>query len=236
MKAQIIRKNDNLMIEANGEPLSPAAYMSYLENNADYEGFKKVGYSLFCACVYMGDCTINEISGVRPFNDHVWKARGVYDFTPVHDSLKNIVGEGKEKAYVMLRVNLNAPLWWRVENPDECTVLSDGKAYMQSIFSKKWLEDAKVFLEKLCAYVHSCEFSENVVAVQVAGMQTEEWLALRTESGYLFEDKGGAPQFTSGKTGTPTPGKKYSMGDLMKMKNQDPTLDIKQFINNGGNE
>ena len=183
MKAQIIRKNDNLMIEANGEPLSPAAYMSYLENNADYGGFKKVGYSLFCACVYMGDCTINEISGVRPFNDHVWKARGVYDFTPVYDSLKKIVGEGKEKAYVMLRVNLNAPLWWRVENPDECTVLSDGKAYMQSIFSKKWLEDAKVFLEKLCAYVHSCEFSENVVAVQVAGMQTEEWLALRTESG-----------------------------------------------------
>ena len=183
MKAQIINKNDNLILRVKEEEILPAAYMSYLEENADYEGFKRAGYTLFCACVYMGDCTINEISRVRPFNDHVWKAREEYDFTPVHNSLKKIIGDGGERVYVMLRVNLNAPLWWREENPDECTVLSDGKAYMQSIFSKKWLADAKLFLEKLCAYIQASEFCENIIAVQVAGMQTEEWLALRTATG-----------------------------------------------------
>lgn len=183
MKAQIINRNDNLILQVNGEKILPAAYMSYLESNADYEGFKKAGYSLFCACVYMGDCTINELSGVRPFNDHVWKAREEYDFTPVRNSLKKIVGDGTEQAYVMLRVNLNAPIWWREENPSERTVLSDGKAYMQSIFSKKWLADAKLFLNKLCDYIQTSEFCENVIAVQVAGMQTEEWLALRTATG-----------------------------------------------------
>ncbi len=183
MKVKIIDRENNLIIRANGEEILPAAYMSYLEGGADYEGFKKAGYNLFCACVYMGDCTINEVSGVCPFNDHVWKTREHYDFTPVRESVKKIVGDGKEKVYVMLRVNLNAPKWWREENPDELTRLSDGKTYMQSIFSRKWLEDAKAFLEKLYAYIKTCEFSENIIAVQVAGMQTEEWLALRTATG-----------------------------------------------------
>lgn len=59
--------------------------------------------------------------------------------------------------------------------------------------------------------------------------------ALRTESGYLFEDNGGKPHFTDQKGGAPTPGKKYTMGEIMKMKNENPALDIKQFMNNGGN-
>ena len=183
MKAKIIQRKNNLILWANGEEILPAAYMSYLEQNADYEGFKRAGYRLFCACVYMGDCSINEVSNVRPFNDHVWKARGCYDFAPVYNSVKSIVGKGEQKAYVMLRVNLNAPKWWREENPEELTKLSDGKRYMQSIFSNKWLADAKLFLDKLCAYVRGCEFAENIIAIQVAGMQTEEWLALRTATG-----------------------------------------------------
>lgn len=56
--------------------------------------------------------------------------------------------------------------------------------------------------------------------------------SLRTESGYLFEDNGGKAKFTtpSGNGGNPTPGKKYSIGELMKMKNQNPDLDITQYI------
>ena len=85
----------------------------------------------------------------------------------------------------MLRVNLNAPKWWREENPDELLVLSDGvkRPYMQSIFSKKWREDVEKFLAYLCAYVKGFAFSENVIAIQVAGMQTEEWLAFRSATG-----------------------------------------------------
>lgn len=56
--------------------------------------------------------------------------------------------------------------------------------------------------------------------------------SLRTESGYLFEDNGGSPKFTDpkGNGGNPEPGKKYSIGELMKMKNQNPGLDITQYI------
>lgn len=173
MKAKIVTKQNNLLLEINGETVAPAAYMSYLEDNADYAGFQKAGYELFCACVYMGDCPINEFSGIRPFNDHIWKAREVFDFAPLYNSVKKIVGDGTHKAYIMLRVNLNTPTWWRKENPDELTENSDGKRYMQSVFSEKWKIDAKTFLTKLCQYVCSFEFSENIIAIQVAGMQTE---------------------------------------------------------------
>lgn len=185
MKASIVKEGAGFTICVNGDKIAPAAYMTYLEKNADYAGFKKAGYKLYCACVYMGDETINETHGLRCLGEHVWKSREEYDFTPVYNSVKKIVADGKEKAYVMLRVNLNVPKWWREENPDELVVLSDGikKPYMQSVFSKKWREDAKKFLTVLCKYVQKFPFSENVIAIQVAGMQTEEWLALRLATG-----------------------------------------------------
>jgi len=184
MKAHLANEKGRLLIKTEKEAIVPTAYMTYLEDNADYEGFAEAGYNLFCACVYMGDGTINEIHGLRPLGKHVWKARRHYDFTPVYDSVEKIVKANKD-ARIMLRVNLNAPMWWRKENPEELTVLSDGerKPYMQSIFSKKWREDVEKFLGYLCAYIRGFPFSENVIAIQVAGMQTEEWLALRTATG-----------------------------------------------------
>ena len=185
MQAKIVKEQGNLMLDVNGERIVPAAYMSYLEDNADYAGFQKAGYELFCACVYMGDCPINEFSGIRPFNDHIWKAREQYDFAPLYESVRKIVGDGTRRTYIMLRVNLNAPQWWRKENPEELTENSDGGVYMQSIFSEKWKTDAKTFLTKLCQYVRSFEFAEHVIAIQPAAMQTEEWLAMCTGTGAL---------------------------------------------------
>ena len=41
-------------------------------------------------------------------------------------------------------------------------------------------------------------------------------------------------KFTQPNGGNPNPDKKYSMSDLMRMKNENPGLDIKQFLNQGG--
>ena len=185
MQVKILKKQNALTMEINGETIVPAAYMSYLEDNADYDGFKRAGYELFCVCAYMGDCPINEMSGIRPFGDHLWKARDQFDFTPLYNSVKKIVGDGTQRTYVMLRINLNTPTWWRKENPEELTENSDGKTYMQSVFSEKWKTDAKLFLTELCRYVRSFEFRENVIAIQIAAMQTEEWLAMCTGTGAL---------------------------------------------------
>ena len=59
--------------------------------------------------------------------------------------------------------------------------------------------------------------------------------ALRTESGYLFDDNGGAARFTGGQGGSSggNHDTKYSIGELMKMKNANPTLDITKFMKKG---
>lgn len=44
----------------------------------------------------------------------------------------------------------------------------------------------------------------------------------------------GKTKFTQPHKGNSDPGKKYSMGELMRMKNENPGLDIKQFMNQGG--
>lgn len=46
--------------------------------------------------------------------------------------------------------------------------------------------------------------------------------------------EGNKTRFTDPKSGNPDPGKKYTMSDLMRMKNENPGLDIKQFLNQGG--
>lgn len=46
--------------------------------------------------------------------------------------------------------------------------------------------------------------------------------------------EGNKAKFTQPHKGKPDPGKKYSMSDLMRMKNENPGLDIKQYLNQGG--
>lgn len=46
--------------------------------------------------------------------------------------------------------------------------------------------------------------------------------------------EGNKAKFTQPNKGNPDPGKKYSMSELMRMKNENPGLDIKQFLNQGG--
>lgn len=46
--------------------------------------------------------------------------------------------------------------------------------------------------------------------------------------------EGNKTKFAKPKSGNPDPGRKYSMSELMRMKNENPGLDIKQFLNQGG--
>ena len=183
MKANVVKKNGKLQIGVGDSLLAPAAYMTYLDENGDFESFRRAGYKLFCVCVNMGDCSINPNSDILPFAEHVWKARGKYDFTPVHRALKKAVGDGNSPVYVLLRLNVSAPRWWQEENPDECIVYGDGLQGMQSVFSQRWKGDAKLFIDQLCTYLKEGAFSSNVIGLQIAAMHTEEWIAPRTPTG-----------------------------------------------------
>ena len=176
---KIVEKNNRLFIEIDGKEIEPIAYVSYLPRYADYADFAKLGYNLFSVCSYMGDLPINLVSGIRPLEEGLWKARDVYDFSPLERTLK-IALEGNENAYILLRMNVNVPHWWVQENPDESTLLEDGTILNQSVFSKKWFEDVGKFFVKLKEFLDGSKYKDNVIAIQVGAMNTEEWLAPST--------------------------------------------------------
>ncbi|MBQ3506628.1 MAG: beta-galactosidase [Clostridia bacterium] len=173
---RVVLKNGNLCLEVDGKTVAPVAYMSYLPARANYDEFHKIGYELFSACIYMGDMPINEISGVRPFGEHIWKSRDVFDFSPLDKTVKQALGESLS-GYLLLRINVNVPRWWREENPDELVKFGNGKTFMQSSFSEKWIQDVQIFFDKLKAHIQSAAYANNVIAWQIAAMNTEEWIS-----------------------------------------------------------
>ena len=172
---KIAREHGRLFIDVDGKQVLPVAYMSYLPTLANFDKFRDIGYKFFSVCLYMGDMPINGWSGIRQLDDSVWKSRNEYDFSVVDKNLSLAIDN--TDAYVLLRINVNAPSWWLKENPDECTVMEDGKMPYQSVFSQKWIADAKTFLEKLKEHIDKSQYADRVIGWQIAAMNTEEWLA-----------------------------------------------------------
>ena len=109
---KVLLKNNNLILNVDGKDIAPIAYMSYLPFRANYETFRKIGYELFSASVCMGDKPINELSGIRPFEKPIWKARKEFDFSVVDKVVGQVLGD-ELKGYLLLRINVNMPSWWR---------------------------------------------------------------------------------------------------------------------------
>jgi hypothetical protein len=162
-------------MEVDGSIVAPFAYTSYVPKNADYRGFEERGYELFSGCIYASDYSVNEYEGnPNSFEGGIWLERDRFDFSSLERVLSATLGDNP-KGYLMLRINLNMPAWWRRENPDQMMTVGDGTTFMQSSFSQKWLDDAKFFLLKIKEYIDSTKYKAHVIAFQPAAMSTEEW-------------------------------------------------------------
>lgn len=158
----------------NGEQTVPFAYMSYLGEGRYFSEMGNAGIGLFCLLAYMGDLGINSSSGIKPFRPSFWKGRGEYDFAVIQKEFETLVNV-KPDAKVIVRVHLDAPIWWGDENPDEMCLLPDGQKLRVSFSSKKWRHDAGVALNALLDWISTSRFNENLVGIHVAGGFTEEW-------------------------------------------------------------
>ena len=152
MQSQVVKKNGKLLLNINGEIFVPNAYMSYVKEQADYVGFKKNGNRLFFGCIQMGDTFF-------AYEEGIWKAENVYDFSSVKNVLDTIIGTSKKgEIYVLLRINLNVPKWWLEKYPDEVMETSTGKKWLQSPCSKQWKKDCAEFLKRLQSFILTTVF------------------------------------------------------------------------------
>ncbi len=176
-KIKIINGVPNFCVD--GEIITPAAYMTYLTQNATYGAFYNAGVRLFCLEVQASSYPANEEAGLSAgFAPGMWKDENTFDFSSLDSDVSRIFEQtGDRSVKIMLRINLNMPKWWRERNPEELTLFTDGKQLMQSIFSKKWRIDVCKFLDALKRHIETAGYNGNVIAWQPAAMHTEEWIA-----------------------------------------------------------
>ncbi len=176
------------MLEVDGRTVLPAAYMSYSPADADYDGFRCIGYRLFSYCVYVGDQPTNEENGFfRAWEPGCWRGEEEFDFSPLDAGMARVLGPDPVVAaecFVILRINLNMPAWWRQKYPCELMHYAGGRTLMQSVASQRWRQDACVFLRRLHEHIAASPYRDNIIGWQAAAMQTEEWIH---PSRYRFE-------------------------------------------------
>lgn len=167
---------DNVKVfDVDGKTVYPSAYMTYVPLQEDYDDMKKHGVNVFMFGVYTSDEGINMESGLRPLCNNFFKGYGEYDFSFVEKVMNMIAPTGEEEVYVIPRVCLETPKWWRKLNPDEVGCDYTGQPLRYCFNSKKWREDMSQALFALIDYFENSKWKNNVIGYHIAAGGTEEW-------------------------------------------------------------
>ncbi len=166
----------------NGRPHSGMCYSSYDCSPANLERrarqFAEAGCDIFNFVV--------EIAGYG-YSHPMWAERDRWDFADLDEWAHTILAAAP-KAMLLPRIYIDAPVWWREENPDEMMLLDNGSASFgeklfalsregdyPSLASQKWRADMKHALETVIEHVEQSEYGERVIGYQLSGQKTEEW-------------------------------------------------------------
>ncbi|MBC8543141.1 beta-galactosidase [Bianquea renquensis] len=175
MDCKVCRKDGNLQLLIDGEPQALSAYMTYNPRSEEYAAFAKAGVQIFSMGVYVGDRGINSFSGIHPFREGYCKGPGVYDFTQVDEDMERICRE-RQDARIIIRIDLDSPIWWDLCHPEELFRNYSGKSMRQSFVSVAWRDAMGTALCALIRHVEASHLGDNVIGYQVAAGKTEEWL------------------------------------------------------------
>lgn len=166
----------------NGQPHSGMCYSSYDCSEANLgrrvRQFAEAGCDLFNFVV--------EISGYG-YSRPMWAARDRWDFSELDDRVHRIL-EPVPQAMFLPRLYIDAPAWWRAENPAEMMLLDNGSpSFGEKLFalpregdypslaSRKWREDMKYALETVLDHIAHSDYRDRVIGYQLSGQKTEEW-------------------------------------------------------------
>ena len=137
--------------------LPALAYITYFEENNDYELFSQNGFEIFSVNVSLANQPINTKSGFSPSACGVFDTKGLSDFKDVDNSIKMIV-DVCPSAYIFPRIYVTMPQWWIDENPSETVPVPHDKR-REALYSHKFREDAAKMLTELIEHFQSFEYS-----------------------------------------------------------------------------
>lgn len=165
----------------NGSPYPPYAYMSYLGEPKFYQEMEEAGLHLYNIPAYLGDRGINSISGIKPFRPPIWVGKNQLDYTSLIKDFDELIITDP-KALAIIRIHLDAPVWWEELHPAHASRQPDGSTFRTSMYSTLWREEASKVLAQLVQWLEQSPYAKHLVGIHVAGGFTEEWM-------YHFKDE-----------------------------------------------
>lgn len=176
--SEIITKGNAQILCVNGREVGGIAYMTYLAENNRYADFAQIGYKLYSLPLFFGTNNLNEFSGSRSFS------AGIYDGDePYYEEFdRNIcrILEACPDAMILPRVNVNLSERWEAAHPDEMcdtTLNPDPNHRRPCLASDLWAQEVKRLLTLFVAHIDSAPYAPHIIGYQIAGGNTEEWLA-----------------------------------------------------------
>ncbi len=182
--------NRVLRLFINGKAQDGLAYITYLTENNRYGDFAKAGYRLFSFPVFFGYNHLNENSGLYVFTKGIFDG-DIPDFSVFDADVAKIL-KACPDAFLLPRVNVSPSENWEKAHPDElCNSTSGKKSGRFSFASDIWTEEVKKELALFIEHVENSEYASHIAGYQIAGGNTEEWLALVPDgiSGKRAEEK-----------------------------------------------
>lgn len=176
----------------DGRPFPAAAYMSYLDERADYNRFAEAGYKIFTFPVYFAGRTINVLTDISPFRRGIYDSEENPDYTEVDRELSRIV-RAYPDACIIPRVNIAMPLWWEEQNPSELNRLDNGGERSSFPFCREsfssliWRKTADRLLRQFIDHIGETPYASNIAGYHIASGGTEEWFHFGSPLGGLGE-------------------------------------------------
>ena len=161
----------------SGKEITPLAYITYLNENACYSDFAKVGYKLYSVSLFFGTNHLNEKSGQIVFSKGIFDS-ATPDYSEFDENINKLLSVCPD-AMIFPRVNVSPSREWEISHPDELCdegLDRDPDCRRVCFSSDVWAEEVKRELSLFITHIESSDYASHIVGYQIAGGNTEEWL------------------------------------------------------------
>lgn len=165
-KASIEDVNGTLAFSINGDIYPNMTYV--VPNGAIYSGEKSAHYMHDSGICITRLWTRLDWFGWNGYDDYDWDAIDDY----IYDALSD-----HPDTYLLVSLRLDAPEWWKKENPDELVLDNNGdNSYGASTASEKLVEDCIKANRDMVEHMKEQPYWNRVVGAVLCGYKTHEWL------------------------------------------------------------
>ncbi len=115
-----------------------------------------------------------------------WVSPEEIDYSKMEEAVDAMLAACPEAVFA-LHINIQMPNWWLDQNPDQVCTFADGSRtgadrYMQSLASRKWVEDASQAIRQTIRYLGGRSYACRLWGISIAEGHNGEWFWPVTDS------------------------------------------------------